>query len=65
MKNIQLHSNRYEKAPVPEFPLTVCSATDCTGLEQHPAYSEDETYSYENIYPYLPSKHVSDSSDMP
>lgn len=65
MKNIELHSNRYKADALPEFPLTVCSSTDCTGLEQHPAYSEDESHSYENIYPYLSSKYVSDPSDMP
>ncbi len=65
MKSVQLHSNRYTNAPFPEFPMTVCSSNDCTGLEPHPAESEDETFSYENIYPYQPNRYVSDCSDMP
>lgn len=65
MKNVQIHSDSYKNAPKPDFPMTACSATDCTGLEPHPAFSESEIHSYENIYPYLPNRYASDYSGKP
>lgn len=65
MKNAQIHINRCTNVPEPDLPMTVCSATDCTGLEPHPVFSEEEKSCYENLYPYLPSTDASDSSGTP